>query len=258
MAAHVPLDEDIVGQNLATRDYFQGAKRQAGAGAAGSSHVSKVYRGTTDSLYKFAISAPVLDGEGKFQGVIAASVTTNATMGLVALHDVQREVALVAPRDPDARQSGFDDTLGDYIVLFHPAYRYGVEPVAFPNTSKLGPQLGLVRSEALRLVGPDPFLAPEDDYRDAVAAVDQNYAGRWIAGFAPVGNTGFIVVVQQRFEDAVSLDQETCLEAGVVERPGQPGGFGDPRNSPVALDAEPKIGSRLESLDPTSGNRKLS
>ena len=44
---------------------------------------------------------------------------------------------------------------------------------------------------------------------DAAAAVDKTYEGRWIAGFAPVGNTGFVVVVQQRFDDAVSLEAST-------------------------------------------------
>jgi hypothetical protein len=49
----------------------------------------------------------------------------------------------------------------------------------------------------------------DDDYRDPVAKVVEGYAGRWIAGFAPVGNTGFIVIVQQRFEDAVGLESST-------------------------------------------------
>ena len=33
-----------------------------------------------------------------------------------------------------------------------------------------------------------------------------DYQGRWIAAFAPVGNTGFFVIVQQRYEDALNVD----------------------------------------------------
>jgi len=47
------------------------------------------------------------------------------------------------------------------------------------------------------------------NHLDPVAAVAPEYAGRWIAGFAPVRNTGFVVVVQQRFDDAVSLESST-------------------------------------------------
>ena len=53
------------------------------------------------------------------------------------------------------------------------------------------------------------LISPVDNYTDPVSSVAKEYAGRWIAGFAPVGNTGFVVVVQQRFEDAVSLESST-------------------------------------------------
>lgn len=64
------------------------------------------------------------------------------------------------------------------------------------------------RDHARELDLPDSSLVlpPDDEYRDPVASVDEHYEGRWIAGFAPVGNTGFIVIVQHRFEDVVGLD----------------------------------------------------
>ncbi|MGE5306075.1 MAG: hypothetical protein ACM3TN_22435 [Alphaproteobacteria bacterium] len=52
-------------------------------------------------------------------------------------------------------------------------------------------------------------IPADNDYKDPVSKVAKEYAGRWIAGFAPVGNTGFVVVVEQRFEDAVSLESST-------------------------------------------------
>ena len=47
-----------------------------------------------------------------------------------------------------------------------------------------------------------PMGFHDDNYTEPAVSVAPEYAGRWIAAFAPVGDTGFIVVVQQRFEDA--------------------------------------------------------
>ena len=41
---------------------------------------------------------------------------------------------------------------------------------------------------------------------DPAGLVFEDYQGRWIAGFAPVGNTRLIVIVQQRYEEALMLD----------------------------------------------------
>jgi hypothetical protein len=54
-----------------------------------------------------------------------------------------------------------------------------------------------------------PAVVHDDNYRDPAATVAPEYRGRWIAGVAPVGNTGLFVVVQQRFEDAMSLESST-------------------------------------------------
>src|SRR5207247_1029253 len=59
-----------------------------------------------------------------------------------------------------------------------------------------------------RLLAPkSPPLEPEqlmdDYYEDPLAARSEEYAGRWLAGFAPVGATEFVVIVQQRYNDAV-------------------------------------------------------
>ncbi len=46
----------------------------------------------------------------------------------------------------------------------------------------------------------DDVEAQDDAYQDPFSARDAAYAGRWLAGFAPVGNTGFVVIVQQKYE----------------------------------------------------------
>ena len=64
----------------------------------------------------------------------------------------------------------------------------------------------MTRERSRELNPSDILLEPTDDYRDPVGAVLEKYQGRWIAGFAPVGNTGFVVVVQRRYEEALVLD----------------------------------------------------
>src|SRR5207245_2244668 len=94
---------DIVEGDLSWRDYFQGAREHAGLEGRRAVHIAKVYRGLTDDLYKFVISAPSSDDNGKFTGVICTSVTTDATLGPVITEDARRKVALIAPEDKESR-----------------------------------------------------------------------------------------------------------------------------------------------------------
>jgi hypothetical protein len=58
----------------------------------------------------------------------------------------------------------------------------------------------------------DPERAVNTDYRDPLAARDPRFAGRWLAGFAPVGNTELAVIVQQPYESAVEPDRTLALD----------------------------------------------
>jgi hypothetical protein len=44
-----------------------------------------------------------------------------------------------------------------------------------------------------------------DHYRDPIAkaGLDDRYAGRWLAAFAPVAGTGWVSVVQERYDEAL-------------------------------------------------------
>lgn len=130
-------------------------------------------------------------------------------MGLVSLHEGKRKVALIAPTDTDNPDVGLESRLDKYVVLYHPGYRKGMDPVEFPYLNKIGVRPGLLSKQEFQLADSNRQISPDDNYLDPVSSVAKEYAGRWIAGFAPVGNTGFVVVVQQRFEDAVSLESST-------------------------------------------------
>jgi eukaryotic-like serine/threonine-protein kinase len=209
MLAHVPRSDESIGGDYSWRNHFQGAKALGLKGIGGSVYVSRVYRGRSDNFYKFAVSAPILDAQKRFLGVIATSVITDASMGLVALHGDNRKVALVAPTDIDSPELKLDPDNEKYVVLYHPGYRQGVDPVAFPYVDKIGMRRDAMADEQFQLADPKTQIAPDANYLDPVSAVAKEYSGRWIAGFAPVGNTGFVVIVQQRFEDAVSVEAST-------------------------------------------------
>ena len=83
-------------------------------------------------------------------------------------------------------------THGQYIPITHPHLRsFQPDPAGDP-----------LRIPA---AGPRP-AAVDANYADPVAG----YGGRWLAAFAPVGNTHLVVIVQTRFEDAVALDKQAA------------------------------------------------
>jgi hypothetical protein len=74
------------GRPFEYRDYFEGAMRHAKAGRTGraSVHLSRVYRGKDDTLWKIALSMPVRDGhreDAPILGVLATTLTTTSTLG---------------------------------------------------------------------------------------------------------------------------------------------------------------------------------
>ena len=214
MVAHWP--EHPTRESFGWRNHYQGAKQHSNAQGRRSVHISSVYRGRSDDLYKFAISVPIRKEE-KFLGVIATSVTADATMGLVDLDDPRREVTLIAPEDVDSPDVDRRTQVGKYVILFHPAYRQGVRAIEFPDTSPIVHRLDRVHDR--ELVPADQLILPDAAYVDPVGSVLKEYEGRWIAGFSPVGHTGFAIIVQQRFE-TLKLDPSVfwylILWSGVV------------------------------------------
>ena len=201
------------------RDYFQGTLAHADLRGRSSVHISKAYRSLIDGLPKFSIAAPVLDRNGKFLGVISTSLTTDATIGLAKSQDSRRKVVLVAP-------SGDVSWSETFVILVHPAYHRGIPAVEFPDNARIAPH---VIADHAHELDDSPLLRPPDDnYVDPVGSVAPEYRGRWIAASAPVGNTGFFVIVQQFHEDALTVDSivtwnlaigialTTCLAIAIV------------------------------------------
>jgi hypothetical protein len=140
-----------------------------------------VYRSQADGFHKFDLSAPVMSG-GTMLGVLAVSITTGPNMGLPHLHDDRRKAVLLAPTD--AAEPG-------YVVIMHPAYAPRERAVALERP--VFPFSFARRCDGeLSAASLDRALARRLSYGSGPA-----FTGRWLAGLAPVGNTGFVVVIQQ-------------------------------------------------------------
>jgi hypothetical protein len=77
-------------------------------------------------------------------------------------------------------------------------------------------ELRVTRTERTQLRWPDPEPITDDAHRDPVPG----FGGRWLAGFAPVGDTGFVVIVQTRHDVAVEpnarLSRRLASRTGVI------------------------------------------
>ena len=208
--AIAPANPKIVGRDFSGRDYFRGALHHVGEPDEAAVHVSRVYRAVNNDLSKFAMAAPVCAGQGPdapVLGVIATTITTTSTLGPVRLDDQRRKVVLVGREDPNPPGGG-------YVILRHPAYQRGD-----PALSVSGQRLRAIHrprhGNEFRLTDPDRDPDPEQaidlDYRDPLGDRDPSYAGRWLAGFAPVGNTELVVLVQQRYDATVEPDRSLTL-----------------------------------------------
>ena len=86
---------------------------------------------------------------------------------------------------------------GEYEGLTHGQF----VPISNPCVRAFSPDPSL---DQLRLPRRAPEPVVDAHYQDPVG---HPFAGRWLAAFAPVGNTHLVVIVQTRFEDAVALDR---------------------------------------------------
>jgi serine/threonine-protein kinase len=177
--------------DFSRRDLFLGAQALARAGKR-TVHVSHVFPDERDGRARFAFSTPMFGSDGTMVGVIAALVSAEAALGSIQLNVAGRTGALIGPRD------GTDE----YLFLFHDGLsskqlsafdgRQLAEPARLKGT-RIRPT-----GEQLRIADPGR-TGLADHYLDPVPG----YGGRWLAGMAPVGDTGFVVIVQTRYEVVV-------------------------------------------------------
>lgn len=181
-----------IGVNYEWRDYFRGAWALAGNPRGNRFHVSRAFKSENDSHHKFALSTPIFDEQRRPIGVLVAAVATSGNFGALVLDESQGTTAIAAPRDRERGEQAVDSQL----LLLHKGYTYGeADPVASPQVEML------VRASQDESSHPRPSLVmSSDDYRDPAGAHHQEYAVRWLAGFAAVRGTGIVIIVQTHYD----------------------------------------------------------
>jgi hypothetical protein len=177
---------DTEGVDFRGRDYFVGLNGTSGT------YVSQVFKALSDELYKFGISTSVSQ-DGENVGVVVATVTTSRQMGLPETEEQGFITALLAPRDRflvRGETGTPPEGASDLVILLHPGYQRGIEPVWFPKHYLVAVEAGITTDYQ------DPVLSLSDESA-------QQYEGRWAVSFAPVADSRFVVLIQQRYAPAV-------------------------------------------------------
>jgi len=176
--------------DLSWRGYFQKASTLKDIEAVCVPRIWKAR--TADKHYRFGIVAPVRDGKVTV-GVLAATVTMDSAGEILLPQGSLQKVVLVGrwdgtpPPEPNPDIPTDIHPRGERLILLHPAFDRG--DLAVP-----------IHDEQLfEEAGP----RTDDSYQDPVARSDPRFAGRWVAASAPVGDTEFVVVVQQHHDQAV-------------------------------------------------------
>jgi serine/threonine-protein kinase len=191
--AHVPeRPPDYFERLFAFRDYF----RQAGEIAQhcpSEAYLARAFRSEADGKIKFALAAPLLR-DGVWVGAYVGTIQADSAFGEVQLQDPEgdRSTALLGPRDVDRHEETLPSAL---TLLVHDGLVDKVEHMlAEPLFTSVAEAFGEPRDPCgqfkLRKAAPLTIA----DYRDPVPG----FEGRWLAGIAPVGHTGFVIVVQTR------------------------------------------------------------
>ena len=205
----------VVGRNYDFRDYFRGGQLLGKAGIAGT-YLGRVYLAESKHQMQFAFSAPVLTTGGAWQGLLIGALPVDSAIGKLNLRgpaESGRIVAVLGPRDND-RVAANQPLPSDLCFVVHPRLARGRE-VYLRGTS-----VGTAVSELATAPGGQfelRWVKPKliSDYRDPVTGGDEP----WLAAFAPVGQTGYVVVVQTT-RDAVlagsrSLSRKLFVSAGI-------------------------------------------
>jgi serine/threonine-protein kinase len=206
----------VVNPNYPGRDYFRGAIAATGSAGHPVVHVSRCYLSQNQHIYKFGLSAAVRDPDApdKLLGVIAVTIATSATLG-PRLVEGDQEVALAVPHDTDPphEPAPAERSPADYMLMVHPAYQSRQSPLPLPPG--MLPPSTPTASRELALPQSDRALPPVADYRDPAAELDPRFAGEWLAGFAPVGNTEFVVIVQQSVAAVTAADRALMRQLAI-------------------------------------------
>jgi hypothetical protein len=193
-----PTPPDYVRTAYDWHDYFSGASADA-VRPERSTYVRAAYRSSISQLIKFAVSAPLFE-DGKWVGVITGSKIAASTLDLPRTQrsDTSDQMSvLIGPFEGERVYQHEPKVQSGFTFLAHPRLTRGRKVMLEPALSAQLSQAFHAPANArqLELVTAPPV--------QRVDYVDPLLGGQWLAAFAPVGATGYVVIVQTR--DAVAI-----------------------------------------------------
>lgn len=221
LLSQFPLPISVLGRNYEFRGYFRCSRELALQGMPDAC-LGPAYRAESNGQLQIAFAAPVYGTNGEWIGSLISGLEVDSAIGQVKMQDAPgsgRIVALLGPRDrdrstPEPRRASFD-------FIVHPRLSHGQEvPLHEPSPAALDRAFGLAVTpgEQFSLRWAPPLLVP--NYHDPLLEP----ARTSLAAFAPVGRTGYVVVVETS-HDAVRRDGR-ALAKKLAWRAGAPLGIG--------------------------------
>jgi serine/threonine-protein kinase len=188
------------------RDYFRGARYLAETRTPGA-YIARAFRSESHGTLEFGISAPVLDEQGTQLGLIVGTLQANSVFGAVRMEEAPQSgktgriiTALIGPRGHDRASGPEAPAPSDFTFLVHPRMDRGVEyPVRTPSPERLRQRFGLSAPPGHQLSLQYAPALQIADYHDPIPG----FPGDWLAALAPVGKTGFLMLVETPKETAL-------------------------------------------------------
>jgi len=199
-----PTHEDYVRTRYDWHDYFSGALADAPRPER-STHVRAAYRSSISLLIKFAVSTPLFEGE-KWVGVITGSKIAASSLELPRTRrrdSNDQMTVLIGPFEGERVGHRKPNTSPGFTFLAHPRLARGQKVMLERGLSAQLAQAFQSPENAPQLALATAFPEQRDEYQDPLLG------GRWLAAFAPVGATGYVVVVQTR--DALAIRPSNSL-----------------------------------------------
>ncbi|HEY3498640.1 MAG TPA: protein kinase [Polyangiaceae bacterium] len=191
---------DIWDRTYLFRDYFRGAEQLGEKGQSGT-YLARAIRSERDGELKFGVSTPLYQ-DGKFAGALVAIVAANSAFGRLRMKDENesgRITVLIGPRDVERGQAPEPGEPKHFVYLIHDGIRRG-EEIRAPEISALRAAYREAAPPGRQFVLSTKAPHTDANYRDPV----RGYEGPWYAAFAPVGATGYVMLVQSRKSPTLS------------------------------------------------------
>jgi serine/threonine-protein kinase len=203
-----PPEIRVLGRNYEFRGYFRCARELAAQGISGAC-LGPAYLAESSEQLQIAFAAPVFGTRGEWLGSVVSALTVDSAIGQVKMQDSSesgRRVALLGPRGRD--RSPPDPLRPSLDFIVHPELAHGTEVALLePSWATLERAFGLAVTpgEQFSLRWAPPLLLT--DYHDPLL----NPRRSSLAAFAPVGRTGYVVVVETS-KDAVRRDGRALVK----------------------------------------------